>query len=115
MRAPAVYGPGDRETLAYFRAVNSGIAPQPRVPEARLSLIHVADLAEALALPSSDRPRAGPTKSTTAGPIPMPTWRRRPARRWGRRPLRLAVPRSVMAGIARWNEVRQSLGGGRRF
>jgi nucleoside-diphosphate-sugar epimerase len=30
----------------------------------------------------------------------------------GRRPLRVAVPRSVMAGIACWNEVRQSLGAG---
>ena len=50
VRAPAVYGPGDRETLAYFRAVARGIAPRPKLPEARLSLIHVADLAEALAL-----------------------------------------------------------------
>src|SRR5204862_7680386 len=50
VRAPAVYGPGDRETLAYFRAVARGWAPQPKVPDARLSLIHVADLAEALAL-----------------------------------------------------------------
>jgi 2-alkyl-3-oxoalkanoate reductase len=50
VRAPAVYGPGDRETLAYFRAVARGLAPRPNLPDARLSLIHVADLAEALAL-----------------------------------------------------------------
>jgi len=50
IRAPAVYGPGDRETLAYFRMAKSGFALQPNRPEARLSLIHVEDLAEALAL-----------------------------------------------------------------
>jgi len=59
LRAPAVYGPGDRETLAYFKMAKRGIALQPGQPrgrpEARLSLIHVEDLAEALAL-ALDRP-----------------------------------------------------------
>jgi 2-alkyl-3-oxoalkanoate reductase len=50
VRAPAVYGPGDRETLAYFKMAKRGLALQPDRPEARLSLIHVEDLAEALAL-----------------------------------------------------------------
>ena len=55
LRAPAVYGPGDRETLAYFKMARLGFALQPDRPEARLSLIHVEDLAEALAL-ALDRP-----------------------------------------------------------
>ncbi|TMJ23085.1 MAG: NAD-dependent epimerase/dehydratase family protein, partial [Alphaproteobacteria bacterium] len=59
LRAPAVYGPGDRETLAYFKMAKRGFALQPGQPrgrpEARLSLIHVEDLAEALAL-ALDRP-----------------------------------------------------------
>jgi nucleoside-diphosphate-sugar epimerase len=50
VRAPAVYGPGDRETLAYFKMAARGFALQPDQPDARLSLIHVEDLAEALAL-----------------------------------------------------------------
>ncbi len=51
MRAPAVYGPGDRETLAYFRRPwPADWRRSPRLAAARLSLIHVADLAEALAL-----------------------------------------------------------------
>jgi nucleoside-diphosphate-sugar epimerase len=50
VRAPAVYGPGDRETLAYFKMAKHGLALQPDQPDARLSLIHVEDLAEALAL-----------------------------------------------------------------
>jgi nucleoside-diphosphate-sugar epimerase len=49
VRAPAVYGPGDRETLAYFKMAKRGFALQPDQPGARLSLIHVEDLAEALA------------------------------------------------------------------
>lgn len=48
VRAPAVYGPGDRETLTYFKAAARGLAPQPRGEGVRLSLIHVEDLAEAL-------------------------------------------------------------------
>jgi len=55
VRAPAVYGPGDRETLAYFKMAARGFALQPAQPDARLSLIHVEDLAEALAL-ALDRP-----------------------------------------------------------
>jgi nucleoside-diphosphate-sugar epimerase len=55
VRAPAVYGPGDRETLAYFKMAARGFALQPNRPDARLSLIHVEDLAEALAL-ALDRP-----------------------------------------------------------
>lgn len=55
VRAPAVYGPGDRETLAYFKMAARGFALQPDQPDARLSLIHVEDLTEALAL-ALDRP-----------------------------------------------------------
>ena len=55
VRAPAVYGPGDRETLAYFKMAARGFALQPNQSAARLSLIHVEDLAEALAL-ALDRP-----------------------------------------------------------
>jgi nucleoside-diphosphate-sugar epimerase len=55
VRAPAVYGPGDRETLPYFQMAARGFALQPNQPDARLSLIHVEDLSEALAL-ALDRP-----------------------------------------------------------
>lgn len=55
VRAPAVYGPGDRETLAYFRMAARGFALQPNRRDVRLSLIHVEDLAEALAL-ALDKP-----------------------------------------------------------
>ena len=59
VRAPAVYGPGDRETLAYFKMAARGFALQPNQPDARLSLIHVEDLAEALALALDRSPSPG--------------------------------------------------------
>jgi len=93
VRAPAVYGPGDRETLAYFRAVNSGIAPQPRVPDARLSLIHVADLAEALAL-TLERPPANSTYEIDDGrTYTYADMAAAAGAALGRRPFRLSVPR----------------------
>jgi nucleoside-diphosphate-sugar epimerase len=112
VRAPAVYGPGDRETLAYFRAVNSGIAPQPRVPAARLALIHVADLAEALAL-AIERPPASSTYEIDDGrTYTYADMAAAAGEALGRRPWRVAVPRTVMAGIAHSNELRQALGAG---
>jgi nucleoside-diphosphate-sugar epimerase len=59
VRAPAVYGPGDRETLAYFKMAKRGFALQPAGRGARLSLIHVEDLAEALALALDRSPASG--------------------------------------------------------
>lgn len=49
IRPPVVYGPGDRETLPMFRAARLGYFPIPGPPEARLSFIHVGDLAAAVA------------------------------------------------------------------
>jgi 2-alkyl-3-oxoalkanoate reductase len=113
VRAPAVYGPGDRETLTYFRAAARGIAPEPRVRGARLSLIHVADLAEVLAralgrsLPPSiyeiDDGRAdgyayGDMASAAAAAL-------------GRREHAVAVPRTLMKGIAGMNHLRHAVGG----
>ena len=46
VRPPAIYGPGDRETLALFRGVlRLPAVPAPGPERARLALIHVADAA----------------------------------------------------------------------
>lgn len=117
VRAPAVYGPGDRETLAYFRAVARGLAPQPRVAGARLSLIHVDDLAAALALAverAIDGALLGSTYEIDDGREGGYSYRdmaEAAGRALGRRPLSLTVPRPVMALLARANALRQSLGG----
>lgn len=46
VRPPAVYGPGDKETLDLFRMASRGLILLP--PEGRLSLIHADDLASLL-------------------------------------------------------------------
>ncbi|MEO1967393.1 MAG: NAD-dependent epimerase/dehydratase family protein [Sphingomonadaceae bacterium] len=46
VRPPAVYGPRDKDMLDLFRAARLRVVPLP--PKGRTSLIHVADLADAL-------------------------------------------------------------------
>jgi 2-alkyl-3-oxoalkanoate reductase len=49
VRPPAVYGPGDRETLELFRQFARGFAIVPAGSKGRFSLIFVDDLADAVA------------------------------------------------------------------
>ncbi|MBL8630796.1 MAG: NAD(P)-dependent oxidoreductase, partial [Rhodospirillaceae bacterium] len=58
IRPPAVYGPGDRETLRLFQMAAKGFAIVPPSPEARVSLIHVDDVVSAILnlLPLRDDP-----------------------------------------------------------
>lgn len=55
VRPPAVYGPGDKETLELFRMAKLGIMLMP--PKGRVSVIHADDLADLLlALASPEVP-----------------------------------------------------------
>ena len=55
VRPPAVYGPGDKETLELFRMAKLGLMLMP--PKGRVSLIHADDLARLLlALADADAP-----------------------------------------------------------
>jgi len=55
LRPPAIYGPGDRELLPLFRLMARGLTPIPGAADARVSLLHVGDLAKAaIALLESD-------------------------------------------------------------
>lgn len=49
VRPPAIYGPGDRETMIFFELAARRLVPLPGKPTARISLIHVADAAALLA------------------------------------------------------------------
>jgi nucleoside-diphosphate-sugar epimerase len=56
VRPPAVYGPGDKETLELFKMARRGLVLLP--PNGRVSLIHVGDLARLLlALTARGTPR----------------------------------------------------------
>ncbi|MDP3859125.1 MAG: NAD-dependent epimerase/dehydratase family protein [Stagnimonas sp.] len=57
IRPPAIYGPGDRETLVFFQLARGRLIPLLGGPRARMALIHVEDAAAALA----DRLEAGPS------------------------------------------------------
>jgi len=48
LRAPAVYGPGDREMFRFFRMAKLGVVPIPAGAARKVQLVHVADLAEAI-------------------------------------------------------------------
>jgi nucleoside-diphosphate-sugar epimerase len=48
VRPPAIYGPGDRQVLIFFRLLKRGIGLLPAGDNARVSVIHVADLADAI-------------------------------------------------------------------
>ncbi len=48
LRPPAVYGPGDRETLVFFKAARQRRPFLPGGAGHRTSLVHVADLADAI-------------------------------------------------------------------
>jgi nucleoside-diphosphate-sugar epimerase len=113
VRAPAVYGPGDRETLPYFRAVARGFALRPNLPDARLSLIHVADLAEALALAVERPPPASVCEIDDGrdGGYGYGDMQAAAEAALGRTARTLAIPRVAMEGIAQVNRVSHALGG----
>ncbi len=48
LRPPAVYGPGDLETLRIFQMAARGYVLRPMVDRARMSLVHGADVAAAV-------------------------------------------------------------------
>lgn len=48
LRAPAVYGPRDRDLLFFFQAAKWGVLPVPTGPVRRLQMVHVSDLAQGL-------------------------------------------------------------------
>ncbi len=103
LRPPAVYGPGDLEMLPLFKAARLGFVPYPATPEAKVSLIHGIDLAEAIA---ACLDRQGVRQGTFEVDDGAPG-----GYRWadvigalgaavGSRPLALRVPRWALAGVA---------------
>ena len=59
LRAPAVYGPRDRDVYEFFRMASYGILPLPSGPGRRLQMIHAADLARALLLAATREGASG--------------------------------------------------------
>ena len=106
LRPPAVYGPGDRETLELFKMARRGVVALP--PRGRFSIIHVEDLCR-LVLALLDEPD---TVSETYEPDDGREggWEHRHfartlGRLFGRRPLTLAMPRPLLRVAARMDRL----------
>ena len=102
IRPPAIYGPGDRETLELFKLAARGLVPLP--PRGRFSLIHVEDLCR-LILAVLEEPD---TLSETYEPDDGAEegWTHRAFAKslgqvLGRHTVTLAMPGAVLRGLAR--------------
>lgn len=99
LRVPAVYGPGDRALLPYFRLVKWGLAPTPGGSDRSLQLLFAPDLARGLANAAD----AAPGTYAVADPTPY-DWSDVVAAigaAFGRQPLPLPLsPRLVRAAAA---------------
>lgn len=59
LRAPAVYGPRDRDVFEFFRLANRGVVPLPKAATGRVQMIHVRDLARSLLLAATSSAARG--------------------------------------------------------
>lgn len=114
LRPPAVYGPGDRETLDFFRLYGRGLAFSPGAATARFSLIHGADLAAAVAALLASDKGAGMTLEVRDGCAGGYGWADVAAaaeRGFGRPMRRFAPPRVAMEILAAINQAGQRMFG----
>jgi 2-alkyl-3-oxoalkanoate reductase len=104
LRPPAVYGPGDLETLRLARLVSFGIALHLGTEEARFSLLHVDDLASAIADVVKSPLAIGRTYELDDGTAGGHSWDsvfRAIGRELRINPTRVPVPRAVLSTVAR--------------
>jgi nucleoside-diphosphate-sugar epimerase len=97
VRPPIVYGPRDRQTLRLFRLARRGVAPLLRGGAQELSLVHVSDLADALAAASAAPAAAGRTyHAAHPDVVTQRALLEEIGRAVGRAPRLLAVPDSAL-------------------
>ena len=102
VRPPAVYGPGDRETLDLFRMAAKGFVLLP--PAGRLSLIHVDDLARlliALADPAAPGGLTIEPDDEHPGGYSHPEFGRLLGQAVGRKVIPVSTPQSLLSLAAR--------------
>jgi len=108
LRPPAVYGPGDRETLGLLRLMGHGWLPTPRPAGGRVSLIHVDDLCTALqVLLTADLPSGAiyEVDDGKTGGHGWPDIAAAGAAVFGRPVRPFGLPRGLLTGVAQLNEI----------
>jgi uncharacterized protein YbjT (DUF2867 family) len=101
IRPPAIYGPGDRETLELFKMARRGLVALP--PAGRFSIIHVEDLCRLIlnVVPADDSlAETYEPDDGVPGGWGHRHFARTLGRAFGRRPATLALPRLVLNGVA---------------
>lgn len=115
VRPPAVYGPGDRETLQFFRFMRSGLFPVPNVPAgARFSLVYVSDLCEALWALLKNPGASGAKFEVGDGCLDGYSWQalaEAGGRHFGRRIRCIPIPKWLMLSVASLNQIFERLTG----
>src|SRR5262249_13433691 len=95
---------GDRETLVFFRAVARGIGPLFGGADNRVSLVHVRDLAAAIAIVLAAPGATAGCTYEVGDPAPngyaWPEMIEIAGRLLGRRPRRIRVAGPLLAGVA---------------
>lgn len=114
LRPPAVYGPGDRETLAFFRAALRGRIPAPGSIQTRLSMIHVSDLVAAIQAILEAEATVGATLEADDGWPGAYRWEDLAAAAGsvlGTRPKLIRIPRLGLQALGTFNELVGTLSG----
>jgi nucleoside-diphosphate-sugar epimerase len=115
LRPPAVYGPGDRATLPLLEQLSRQVAVLPVNPSQRLSLVHVDDLAAAIALLAQAGTGGGhvwEVDDETPGGYGWPDLVAAASRALNRPVRAVFLPRPVAAGVARIAAAAARLTGG---
>ncbi len=101
LRIPAVYGPGDKMTLPYFKLISSGVALEPASsPTARASILFVGDAAAAI-LTALDAEISGAVYEVGDDSADGHSWREigeALGEVFDVRPRRVGLPRAVVSG-----------------
>lgn len=112
LRLPAVYGPGDRATLALFRQLNRGLAVLPAPLDNRFSLLYIQDLVGLVERLLQKKVWQGTTVEVDDGRSGGYAWRQLPeiaAQQLGRRVRAVSVPPALLWGTAAASEAVSAL------
>lgn len=106
VRAPAVYGPRDKDVFAFFESMNKGLQPMIGFNNKEVSLVHVKDLVDGMVLAGEHPKAVGQTYFISSERFY--NWREvgeLTARIMGKKVLRLRVPEFLVYVIAVFSEI----------